>query len=275
MRESLTTILLIVLFLYVYSSRGNRENTLDSVVINIGSKTFNTLDPHLASDLHSWFFIRHLGEGLLRYNPDNQLKPALAKSYTVSDDQLSVEFKLRDAQWNDGTPITANDFLETWKRGLRNKPLGSVIHEFMIVKNVGLIRSGDLSPDDLGVTVVDDRTLLVEFDYPIGDLLDVFASPSLYPLPEKQRLVYDCTVEGGAYRYEEETKSLVFNEKYWDKNVAIKSIKLTSIEEQQPMLEEFNKNNIDYCGKPFTDINPDVVNTYNKKVYVHSKQTFY
>ncbi|MDA8773664.1 ABC transporter substrate-binding protein [Chlamydiia bacterium] len=215
--------------------------------------------------MHSWFFIRHLGDGLLRYNPDNQLKPALAESYTIADDQMSVEFKLREAYWNDGTPITANDFLETWKRGLRNKPLGNIIHEFMIVKNVGSIRSGDSSLDDLGVRVIDDRTLFVELDYPIGDLLDVFASPSLYPLPKKQRLLYDCTIEGGAFRYNEKTKSLVLNEQYWDKSVKIKSIKLASIEEQQAMLEEFNKNNIDYCGKPFTDINPDVINTYSKE----------
>jgi peptide/nickel transport system substrate-binding protein len=48
-------------------------------------------------------------EGLVRVNDDGSIEPSLAKSFTVSDDGLTYSFSLRDAQFHDGAPLTADD----------------------------------------------------------------------------------------------------------------------------------------------------------------------
>lgn len=56
-----------------------------------------------------------LFDGLTRYGPDGVLTPVLAESWSVSEDGLSVTFRLRDdVFWHDGQPVTAEDVLFTF-----------------------------------------------------------------------------------------------------------------------------------------------------------------
>jgi peptide/nickel transport system substrate-binding protein len=48
-------------------------------------------------------------EGLIRFGKGFQIVPALAKSWTISDDQLTYRFQLEDAKWHDGKPVTSSD----------------------------------------------------------------------------------------------------------------------------------------------------------------------
>lgn len=55
--------------------------------------------------------------GLLHAKPDGELIPALAASYSISDDGLTYTFQIReDAQFHDGTPVTAEDVVFTVKQ---------------------------------------------------------------------------------------------------------------------------------------------------------------
>lgn len=61
-----------------------------------------------------------LFEGLTRIGPDGRVVPALAESWTVSQDGRSYTFRLReDRTWHDGAPVTADDVLYT-VRGVQN-----------------------------------------------------------------------------------------------------------------------------------------------------------
>lgn len=60
-------------------------------------------------------------EGLVSYDKDNRAVPALATRWEVSDDGLSITFKLRSGvRWHDGKPFTSADVqytaLEVWKK---------------------------------------------------------------------------------------------------------------------------------------------------------------
>ncbi|MBI4160368.1 MAG: hypothetical protein HY506_00475 [Candidatus Yanofskybacteria bacterium] len=53
-------------------------------------------------------------EGLMKYDNDGKLQPALAESYRISDDGLTYTFDLRpNLKWHDGLPITASDVVFT------------------------------------------------------------------------------------------------------------------------------------------------------------------
>jgi peptide/nickel transport system substrate-binding protein len=80
------------------------------------------LIPALASDTSSTAITGQIYRGLVKYDRDLNLVPDLAESWEVSDDQLTVTFRLKGGvQWEDGTPFTAEDCLFTWR--LMSDPL--------------------------------------------------------------------------------------------------------------------------------------------------------
>ena len=63
-----------------------------------------TLDPAIGYDWQNWSMIKALFDGLMDYEPGTtELRPDLAESYEISDDQLTYTFHLRQGpRWSDG-----------------------------------------------------------------------------------------------------------------------------------------------------------------------------
>jgi peptide/nickel transport system substrate-binding protein len=83
------------------------------------SSDIKTLDPHLSSlDVFRHTIRSTVFEALVFSNPDTlQADPALAESWTVAPDGLSVTFKLRQGvKWHDGSDFTADDVVYSIKR---------------------------------------------------------------------------------------------------------------------------------------------------------------
>ncbi|MCG8508961.1 MAG: ABC transporter substrate-binding protein, partial [Rhodospirillales bacterium] len=80
----------------------------------------DTLDPHHASWMGDLRIIECLYETLLRTRPETgELEPATASEWSVSEDGLIYTFIIReDARWSNGDPVTSNDFLVGWRRGM-------------------------------------------------------------------------------------------------------------------------------------------------------------
>ena len=67
-----------------------------------------SLDPQQATDGTSFEVIADYTDGLMQMDADGQAVPALAESYDLSDDGLTYTFHIRDdANWSNGTPVTA------------------------------------------------------------------------------------------------------------------------------------------------------------------------
>ncbi|WP_242877052.1 peptide ABC transporter substrate-binding protein [Fusibacter sp. 3D3] len=76
-----------------------------------------TIDPGLNAASDGGHVINNMFEGLMR-EINGKLEPAIAESYTMSEDGLVYTFKLRDAKWSDGQAITAQNFEWSWNRVL-------------------------------------------------------------------------------------------------------------------------------------------------------------
>lgn len=90
--------------------------------LNLGGEP-QTIDPNLAADAGSIGVIRQLYSGLLGFDENLNLVPALAKELPsranggISEDGLVYTFELRDdARWSDGEPLTADDVVYSLKR---------------------------------------------------------------------------------------------------------------------------------------------------------------
>ncbi|MEM9842938.1 MAG: ABC transporter substrate-binding protein, partial [Pseudomonadota bacterium] len=75
------------------------------------SAKVDTLDPHRSSAQWESIVIGDMFHGLTQHTADGQVIPAMAESWTTSEDGLTWTFKLREASWSDGVPVTANDFV--------------------------------------------------------------------------------------------------------------------------------------------------------------------
>lgn len=78
---------------------------------------FGTVDPAKISDYTEYMAAVNLYEALTTVSPDGAIIPALAESWTVSDDNLVYTFNLRtDATFQDGTSVQASDVVYTLQR---------------------------------------------------------------------------------------------------------------------------------------------------------------
>lgn len=58
-------------------------------------------------------------EGLVSLNQAGEVVPALAERWIVTEDGLSYIFRLRDADWADGTPITSDSVRDALRRDIK------------------------------------------------------------------------------------------------------------------------------------------------------------
>ena len=74
------------------------------------------LNPILSTDVYSNVIIGRVYDGMMAIDDKATLQPNLAKSWTISPDNLTITFKLRDdVKWHDGTKFTANDVAFTFR----------------------------------------------------------------------------------------------------------------------------------------------------------------
>ena len=76
-----------------------------------------SLDVHKSRSTEAGHVQRDIGEGLVGYTREGELRPAAADHWTVSDDGTELIFVLRpDARWSNGDPVTAHDFAWSYRR---------------------------------------------------------------------------------------------------------------------------------------------------------------
>lgn len=147
-----------------------------------------SMDQHVATDGLSFEVIAATIEGLYSVDKDGNLIPAIAKGYEVSEDGLVYTFTLRDdVKWSNGDPVTAADFVFSWRRLLNPAQASeyNFIGSVAGLKNADKIVAGELPGEELGVVAQDDKTLVVTLDRPVPYFLSLTAFSTFFPLNEK------------------------------------------------------------------------------------------
>lgn len=123
-RSILAIFLLSSFLLSCASSANNRyfgktQLPKDNVLRYISGSESESLDPHISSGQPEARIYGALFEGLVEYDPKTlQAIPSLAESWKISPNVDEFIFNLRkNGKWSDGTPITAKDFVYSFRRG--------------------------------------------------------------------------------------------------------------------------------------------------------------
>ena len=141
------------------------------------------LDANRATDASSNVVLAHVMEGLLGYDIDAQLVPGVAERYEIRED--GATFWLReDALWSDGVPVTARDFVFSWKRALDPETASQYAFILYPIKNAEAINRGEMPVVTLGVRAASDRILEVDFERPTPYFDKLVAYLTYFPVRE-------------------------------------------------------------------------------------------
>jgi len=131
-----------------------------------------SLDPGLATDTTSSNVLLAIMDPLVRLNPEtNEAEPSLAESWDISEDGKTVTFHLSsDGKWTNGDPVTAKDFVYSWKRTLSPELAADYAYQLYGIVGAGEYNSCSKKCDALaakvGVEAPDDTTLVVHLTSP-------------------------------------------------------------------------------------------------------------
>ena len=247
---------------------GNADNGGNGGTAN-GTKTvtvandveLSSMDTGLATDGTSFEAIAATIEGLYTLDADGNAILAIASKEEISDDGLTYTFTLRDANWSDGSPVTANDFVFAWRR--LADPATASEYAYMIgvagLKNGAAVTNGEKPTTELGVSAVDEKTLKVELDYPVPFFNQLMAFPSFYPIREEfynqfgdqYALTPEALLANGPFKMvawnQGANYEMVKNETYYDAaNVKIDNLNFQVIKDAQSAMVAFEQGSVDY-----------------------------
>ncbi|MGP1394460.1 MAG: peptide ABC transporter substrate-binding protein [Inquilinaceae bacterium] len=144
-----------------------------------------TLDPHLSTGVSESYIQLDLFEGLVVPSATAEVMPGVAEEWEVSDDGLTYTFRLRDdAKWSDGTPVTANDFVYSWKRLVDPATASDYAYFLWPVKNAEKITNGEVPVEEMGVSAPDDGTFVVTLETPTPYFVGSLMHTSTWPVPQ-------------------------------------------------------------------------------------------
>lgn len=154
-----------------------------NIVINNGTEV-SSLDPQKTEGVPESNVIHNLLEGLVTTDNLGHIVPGIASAWQQQSGRVWI-FTLRDkAKWSDGQPVTADDFVYSWRRLVDPKtasPYASYA-QYAHIANVDEIISGKKSPDTLGVKALDAHHLQLTLSEPVPYLLPMLAHTSLRPV---------------------------------------------------------------------------------------------
>ncbi|MGI9202610.1 MAG: peptide ABC transporter substrate-binding protein [Woeseiaceae bacterium] len=218
---------------------GSGTSPAQESVLNRGNGVEpESLDVHKAASTEAHDVQRDIAEGLAGLTPTGELRAAAAERWSVSADGKQYTFWLRpDARWSNGDPVTAEDFVFSYRRLVDPATAALYVKSVFDIENASEIIAGDRAPTDLGVTAPDIHRLEIRLRHPVPYFLKLLTHPSMFPVHrgslEKHGDAHTRPgnlVGNGAYKLADwqlgSVIELVRNEQYWDNaNTAIDRVR--------------------------------------------------
>jgi len=195
--------------------------------------------------------IPDIAEGMPKYNADKTV--------------LTIKLR-KDAKWSNGDPVTANDFVYAWQRGIDPKTASPYVPYMMTdkIKNATEISEGKAPVSSLGIKALDDYTLEIDLVRPLPYIDSLLTFTAFYPQNKK-------FVESQGANYAKDASHLLYNgpfkltqwdgtsadkwtleknDTYWDaKDVTLKKINFNVVKDPQAAVNAFTTGQADITGR--------------------------
>ncbi|WP_339216442.1 peptide ABC transporter substrate-binding protein [Solibacillus sp. FSL W8-0372] len=246
------------------AENADTESTDEEKVLYLNNANEPTsFDPSIGFDSVSWDPLNNLMEGLVRLDKNLEPKEAMAEKYEISEDGLTYTFTLRDAEWTNGDPVTAGDFVYGWLHMLNPETasysafLGTGYIEGAQAYNEG---TGDAS--GVAIKAIDEKTFEVKLISPFDGFLAMITLPTFFPVNEKVATATpdwfanaDTFVGNGPFKLDtwshEEKMTFVKNDTYWDKDsVKLDRVEWAMVNDTNTSYQMYQTGELDVTGIP-------------------------
>ncbi len=221
-----------------------------------------SMDSTLATDSVSFNVMNNVFEGLYRLGENDE--PVLgmaAEEPTVSEDGKTYTFTIRDAQWTNGDPVTAQNFEYAWKKALNPDTGAEYAYIMYDIKNAAKVNSGELPVDELGVKAVDEKTLEVTLETPVPYFTALLSFATFYPQHEgfiteqgdQYGLEANTTIYNGPFVLSdwkhEQSFQLKKNADYWDaETVQLEEVNYNIVKDTSTSVNLYETDKADITG---------------------------
>src|SRR5689334_16777166 len=114
----------------------NRSRNDPTILMRGNSAEPTTLDPHKATTVWEDWIMGDLFVGLMHQDIKGDPIPQACESVTTSEDGLTHTIKLRDHVWSDGVPVTADDYVFSFRRIANPKTAAQYVSILYPIRNM-------------------------------------------------------------------------------------------------------------------------------------------
>ena len=246
----------------------------------------DSFDPQEANVMETSLVDNQCYDYLYRENLKGDFDPSLATGYTLDDSGTVYTFTLRDGiKFADGSPIKASDVVFSWTRALDPENAFEYAYQLYYIKNGEAFNAGEASASDLGLRIIDDKTLEVTLERPTPFFVSLtgfttygIVSEDFVTKQEKYGADVDSTLASGPFMPVEFNKGQYVrfekNPNYWDAaSVKIDELYFYCVSETSTELTMFETGNLDMTYMSFTAA--DTIRLKDQLLYWPSLSTRY
>jgi oligopeptide transport system substrate-binding protein len=180
-------------------SRTLEEATRNKILLISEKSEPGTLDPQTAHSIPESHIIMGLIEGLVGCHPTDQSKevPGMADRWEHNEDYSIWTFHIgEDRKWSNGDPVTAQDFVFSYKRILTPAFGSQNVDRFFVMRGAeDYFKEKIKDFDQVGVKALDDHTLRIELIGPTPYFLSLLQHYAWFPVNPKTILKFGTISE--------------------------------------------------------------------------------
>ena len=180
----------LAIFLLLSAALGIASATADQTRIRYGGKYSvalssepESLDPAFITGIYAVTVANNLYDGLVEFDEDLNIVPAIAKMWRISRDHCTYSFDLRKGvKFHNGREVTAEDFAFSIRRILHPDTHSPVASLFLNIRGAKSFHDGRADMVT-GIEVLDRYQLKITLDQPFSPFLSILAMVNARVVP--------------------------------------------------------------------------------------------
>ncbi len=215
-----------------------------------------SLDPALSTDVPTGRAVGYVFDGLLRFTPDAQVVPGLAKTWEIAPDGITYTFHLRSGiKFHDGRPFTARNVLHSFERVLDPATKGGRGWPLYPIAGAKEFADGKGGKSIAGLSAPNDTTVVIRLKEPFAIFPKLLAMPVAAIIPDSVPANFgEHPIGTGPWKFVEwkhdDYLKFAKNEAYFDGAPKADSLMARIIAEPSTAVAEFETGNVDLLYVP-------------------------
>jgi oligopeptide transport system substrate-binding protein len=247
--------ILVVTLLAAMACKGGESSPSRNTLVD-SRDTYDprSLDPALSTDVPTGRAVGYVFDGLVRFTPDAQVVPGLARSWDVSADGLSYTFHLRTGvKFHDGRPFTAKNVVNSFRRVLDPKSKGG--RGWPLYPIAGAKAYSEGKGNLTGLSAPNDSTVVITLSEPFAIFPKLLAMPVAAIVPDSVPSNFgEHPIGTGPWKFVEwkhdDYLKFAANTEYFGGRPKADSLMARIVPEPSTAVAEFESGNVDVLYVP-------------------------